>query len=240
LVDKLERQGADKSRAHLIEVVGLDAPVADEVLELVGLAGLTEIAARFGDRDDVVAALDPLSEYVASLEAMGLGDFVEVDLTIVRGLAYYTGIVFELFDRGRTLRALCGGGRYDRLLELVGGESLPAVGFGMGDVVLGELLSDRGLLPKHERAIDYFLVLVSEEQRGEALRIAHRLRESGKTVMYSLRERGVGKQMKVAAKEGARLVLIVGPDELARGCVLARDMATGEQREIPLAELGLE
>jgi histidyl-tRNA synthetase len=105
---------------------------------------------------------------------------------------------------------------------------------------LGELLSDRGLLPKHERAIDYFLVLVSEEQRGEALRIAHRLRESGKTVMYSLRERGVGKQMKVAAKEGARLVLIVGPDELARGCVLARDMATGEQREIPLAELGLE
>lgn len=240
LVDKLERQGADKSRAHLIEVVGLDAPVADEVLELVGLAGLTEIAARFGDRDDVVAALDPLSEYVASLEAMGLGDFVEVDLTIVRGLAYYTGIVFELFDRGRTLRALCGGGRYDRLLELVGGESLPAVGFGMGDVVLGELLSDRGLLPKHERAIDYFLVLVSEEQRGEALRIAHRLRESGKTVMYSLSERGVGKQMKVAAKEGARLVLIVGPDELARGCVLARDMATGEQREIPLAELGLE
>ena len=82
---------------------------------------------------------------------MGLGDFVEIDLTIVRGLAYYTGTVFELFDAGRTMRAICGGGRYDNLLEALGGVELPALGFGMGDVVLGELLKDRGLLRRRCR-----------------------------------------------------------------------------------------
>ena len=84
---------------------------------------------------------------VDALDAMGLGEFVELDLTIVRGLAYYTGTVFELFDAGRTLRAICGGGRYDSLLAALGGVDLPALGFGMGDVVLGELLRDRGLVP---------------------------------------------------------------------------------------------
>ncbi len=237
LVDKFERQPRDKSRAHLTDDVGLEAAVADQVLDLLVDSGIEALAERFGDRDDVAAALEPLREYVASLEAMGLGDFVTVDLTIVRGLDYYTGIVFELFDRGRELRAICGGGRYDRLLELVGGEALPAVGFGMGDVVLGELLSDRGLVPEYARSLDYFLVLISEEQRPQALRLAHRLRDSGKTVAYPLSERSVGKQMKVAAKEGARHVLIVGPDESARGCVLLRDMASGEEREIPLDEL---
>jgi histidyl-tRNA synthetase len=168
---------------------------------------------------------------------MGLGDYVEVDLRIVRGLAYYTGIVFELFDRKRDLRAICGGGRYDRLLELVGGEDLPAVGFGMGDVVLGEILAAEAVLPDLARSLDYFIVVVSGEQRREALRIAHALRERGSSVAYALKEQGVTKQLKTAGREGAREVLIVGPDELARGCVVAREMASGREREVPLAEL---
>ena len=87
-----------------------------------------------------------------ALDAMGLGEFVDFDLTIVRGLAYYTGTVFELFDAQRSLRAICGGGRYDDLLERVGGVDLPALGFGMGDVVLGELLKERGLAPPRRPA----------------------------------------------------------------------------------------
>lgn len=238
LVDKLERQPRDKSRTHLTDELGLDATAADQILALLDDSRLDALEDRYGDRDDVGPALEPLREYVGSLEAMGLGDFVDVDLKIVRGLAYYTGIVFELFDRKGELRAICGGGRYDRLLELVGGEALPAVGFGMGDVVLGELLADRGLVPAYERSLDYFFVLISEEQRPAALRLAHRLREGGKTVAYPLSARAVGKQMKAAAKEGARTVVILGPDELARDCVLVRDMASGEQRETPLDELG--
>lgn len=237
VVDKIERQPLQKTEAMLAQEVGLEAAGVAAVLELFETSGLGALQDRWGHREDVAARLERLGEYLADLDAMGLGDYVEVDLRIVRGLAYYTGIVFELFDRKGELRAICGGGRYDRLLELVGGEPLPAVGFGMGDVVLGELLAERGLVPAYTREIDYFIVPVGQEQRQEALRIAHALRDRGHTVEYGLREQTVGKQMKAASREGAREVVIVGPDELARGCVLLRNMTSGDERELALAEL---
>jgi len=237
VIDKLERRPLDRSTEALSHDAGLDAKAAAGVLELFDEAGMASARDRFGSRDDVGAELERLDAYVGALEAMGLGDFVVVDLRIVRGLAYYTGIVFELFDRKHDLRAICGGGRYDRLLELVGGEPLPAVGFGMGDVVLGELLAAEGVLPEYRKSLDYFIVTVSEDERREALRIAHALRERGKSVSYVLKDQGMTKQLKVAGREGAREVLIVGPDELARGCVVAREMASGREREIPLADL---
>jgi len=237
VIDKIERAPREKSAAALAAGTGLDLARAEGVLALVETLDLDVLASRYAGRDDVTAGVERLQEHVRSLAAMGLGDFVEVDLRIVRGLAYYTGIVFELFDRKRDLRAICGGGRYDRLLELVGGEDLPAVGFGMGDVVLGELLAEEGLLPEYTRALDFFVVAVTGEQRSEALRIAHVLRERGSSVAYALKEQGVTKQLKAAGREGAREVLIVGPDELARGCVVSRDMGSGQEREVPLAEL---
>src|SRR5512135_120702 len=118
---------------------------------------------------------------------MGLCDFVQVDLTIVRGLAYYTGIVFELFDAGRSLRAICGGGRYDGLLKALGGADLPALGFGMGDVVLGELLKSRGAIPAAASRRDVFLVAVGGEDLEPVRRLAHDLREQGLAVEYGLR-----------------------------------------------------
>ena len=107
----------------------------------------------------------------------------------------------------------------------------------MGDVVLSELLGDRGLVPDFCRDLDYFLVIVSPEQSSEALRIAQALRASGKSVAYSLRDQSLGKQMKAAGREGASVVLIIGPDELERGCVVARDMTSGEEREVALSDL---
>ena len=235
VVDKIERLPADKAAASLEADVGLDAAGVRGVLELLESRGLDDLEAGFGDRDDVGPELERLRAYLDALTAMGLGDFVQLDLHIVRGLAYYTGIVFELFDTRGELRAICGGGRYDRLLELVGGEPLPAVGFGMGDVVLGELLAERGLVPEYTRDLDFYIVTVSREQRRDALRIAHALREQGHSVTYGFREQSVGKQMKAAAREGARQVLVVGPDEVARGSATVRDMATGEEREIEIA-----
>ncbi|MGE0159248.1 MAG: histidine--tRNA ligase [Gemmatimonadales bacterium] len=241
VVDKIERAPRPKSRSLLLTEAKLGSGEADALLELLDApaqgGGLDAVRERFGAHDGVAVELARLTEYVGVLAAMGLGDYVQVDLRIVRGLAYYTGIVFELFDAKRDLRAICGGGRYDRLLELVGGEPLPAVGFGMGDVVLGELLAERGLLPAYARQLDYFVVAVSAEQRAEALRIAHALRDKGRSVAYAFKEQGVTKQLKTADREGAREALIVGPDELARGCVVARDMGTGGEREISLAEL---
>jgi histidyl-tRNA synthetase len=237
VIDKIDRQEPARTRELLRDEVGLADAGIEAVLGLFEASGLDDLASQWGDRDDVGPEVERLRAYVSALGAMGLGDYVAVDLRIVRGLAYYTGIVFELFDRKGELRAICGGGRYDRLLELVGGEPLPAVGFGMGDVVLGELLAERGLVPEYARSVDYYLVTVGPEQRAEALRIAHALRDRGRSVAYGLREQGVGKQMKTAAREGAREVLILGPDELARGCVVGRDMASGEEREVRVEEL---
>ncbi len=237
IIDKIERLPREKARSALLNEARLGTGDTDGLIELLDAADLEVVRERFGDRDGVGAELDRVTQYMNALAAMDLGAYVEFDLRIVRGLAYYTGIVFELFDRKGELRAICGGGRYDRLLELVGGEPLPAVGFGMGDVVLGELLAERGLVPSYARSLDYFVVAVSPDQRAEALRIAHVLRDQGSSVSYTLREQGVTKQLKVASREGAREVLIVGPDELSRGCVVARNMASGGEREIAISEL---
>jgi histidyl-tRNA synthetase len=238
LIDKIERMPADEARESLAAEAGLDEGQVRTLLELLDSTGLEALTERFGDHADVGPVLDRLREYLDTLDAMGLGEYVRVDLRIVRGLAYYTGIVFELFDLKGELRAICGGGRYDRLLELVGGEPLPAVGFGMGDVVLGELLADRGQVPEWAPTVDYFLVSVTTEQRPEALRLAHALRDRGHSVAYSLREQAVGKQMKAATREGARTVLVLGPEEMEAGTIVARDMASGEERTIRRTELG--
>ncbi len=237
VVDKLEREPRERTRDRLVAEAGVGEGDVDRVLELFDVSGLDVLADLYGDRDDVGPEMERLGEYLGKLHAMGLGSFVEVDLAVVRGLAYYTGIVFELFDRQGELRAICGGGRYDRLLELVGGEPLPAVGFGMGDVVLGELLKDRQRVPDFAPEVDYYLVFVTGAERAAGLGVAHRLRERGHSVAYGFRDQNVGKQMKAASKEGARNVIVFGPDEIARGCAVVRDMETGEEREVALNEL---
>lgn len=234
VIDKLERESADRSLERLQQEAGLDPAGAQTVLELFSDTGLDGVRDRFGDRDEVGEALERLDGYVANLTAMGLGDYITLDLKIVRGLAYYTGIVFELFDTQGEFRAICGGGRYDRLLELVGAEPLPAVGFGMGDVVLGELVKARGLAPELKREIDLFIISVDETQRLLTLQMAHAQRERGVRVLYSFREQGVGKQFKVAGAVGAKEVVVLGPEEVERGIVSVRNMSSGEEREVAL------
>jgi histidyl-tRNA synthetase len=195
------------------------------------------VASLHGDDPAVGEILAEFQEYRAILEGLGLGGYLEFDLKIVRGLAYYTGIVFELFDRRGEFRAICGGGRYDRLLELVGGDPLPAVGFGMGDVVLTELLEDRGLLPSTDREADLYLVTIVPELRPLALELARVHRKEGRRVIYALRAQSVKKQFSAAAVEGARWVVILGPGEVERGVAVVRDMATGSEGEVPLEVL---
>jgi len=237
VIDKIERLPEEKADHLLADQAGLDAGQIGALRDLLQVAGIEELDEAFGGRAAVASELGRMRQYIDTLDAMGLGDFVQLDLRIVRGLAYYTGIVFELFDREGELRAICGGGRYDRLLELVGGDPHPAVGFGMGDVVLGELLADRGLVPPYARSVDYFIVPVTPDERPDALRLAHDLRDRGYSVSYRLKEQAVGKQMKTAAREGARTVLVLGPEELEKGVVVARDMTSGEQQEIPISEI---
>ena len=196
-------------------------------------AAVFETAALRG-KDALQAAgevAEPLSQAVQALEAMGLGDFVSVDLTIVRGLAYYTGVVFELFDAQKTLRAIAGGGRYDGLLDQ------PALGFGMGDVVLGELLKERGVAPKASTELGAFLIAVGGDDLPTMLQLAHALRERGISVEYGLRHAGVRKQLELASARGAARAVIVGPEERAAGLAVVRDLKTSTEAKVPIRQL---
>ena len=236
VIDKAGRAGPDRTRAGL-EALGVSPAAVARLAELLADGSRAHLAGLFGDDAAVRGAMRRLDEHRSILEAMGLGPYVRFDFTVVRGLAYYTGIVFELFDRAGRLRAICGGGRYDRLLELVGGEPLPAVGFGMGDVVLGELLRDRALVPDTETSCDVFVVWVGAEQRAPGLELSHRLREAGHSVMYSLRPQGVGRQLRAASRAGAGRAVIIGPEEAASGSATVRDLESGRQETRPLASL---
>ncbi len=237
IVDKVEREEPSRSIRRLHDECGLEEPQAKELLALVENGGPEDVARAHG-RDPVVAeALEEMEEFRRILTRLGLGDFLDFDLKIVRGLAYYTGIVFEIFDRKREFRAICGGGRYDRLLELVGGEPLPATGFGMGDVVLAQFLADRGLLPSVDREADLFLVSIGPDLRPLVHELARAHREKGRRVLYSLKDQPVRKQFSAASTEGARWVVVLGPDEVEKGVAVVRDMVSGTEDRVSLEVL---
>ncbi len=215
IVDKAERNPPEKTDAALSKF-GLNA---QQVLEFM--------------RSKVpTAELEPI---VADLNARGLGGFIEIDYAIVRGLAYYTGVVFEIFDRSKNERALAGGGRYDKLLSLMsdGKVDLPALGFGMGDVVLANLINDTSAAKAQldawlarERACDVYVVIAKEERRAEALGLVQRLREAGHRTDFPLAAAKVGKQFQTAEALGARCAVLVG-DEWPQ--VKLKTLATREE-----------
>lgn len=237
IVDKLERETRDTVAQRLSGEAGLGPAVVEEVLTIFEHRDFDAVRDAYGATEGLGEEIARMREFFELLEAMGLRQFVRFDLSVVRGLAYYTGIVFELFDARGELRAICGGGRYDNLLGVISGTDLPALGFGMGDVVLRELLMDRGLLPETARSIDYYLVAVTAEQRSDVLRIAHQLRDAGKMVEYGFRHQGVGKQIKAATAVGASKVVILGPEELAEGVAVVRALASGEEVRVSIDRL---
>ena len=239
VIDKLEREAIERTRERLTSIAGLDDAVARRLLALFDDPSFDAIAAEFVGKPGVDAEVERMRRYLGYLDDAGFGSFVEFDARIVRGLAYYTGTVFEIFDRKGELRAICGGGRYDNLLARVSSSDLPAVGFGMGDVVLTELLRERALLPEHQPGADYYIVAVGDDMRPMVRRVARALRAAGASVTYSLRAAGVGRQFKEAGTRGARQTVVLGPDEVAAGMAIVKAMETGEERRVPLAELGV-
>ncbi len=206
VIDKLERQPRDVSREKLA-VAGMSSEAIDTLLSLMGEVALDEIQKRFGESTAVMDLVSELHRYFDCLEGLGVLDWVTIDLKIVRGLAYYTGIVFELFDAKGELRAICGGGRYDTLLQSLGGVDLPALGFGMGDVVLAELLRDRGLSQSKTEGPQVWVAAETSERARDVRRAATALRHGGVSVEYALRDQQLMKQVKAAKSAGAGWVL---------------------------------
>jgi histidyl-tRNA synthetase len=211
VVDKLERTPADVSSEKLTalgvpsESIARILSIADvELAEIESRLASTPAAAQVADFADYL-------RYVATLLG-GEADWLRVDLSIVRGLAYYTGIVFELFDRSGEFRAICGGGRYDSLLQSLGGAEMPALGFGMGDVVLGELLRAKGLMRAAESRADCWLAGEDDVPLERIMREAARLRAQGQSVEYALRGQSLSKQKKAAHASGAQTFVTLSND----------------------------
>jgi histidyl-tRNA synthetase len=182
---------------------------------------------------------EKLDRLVEGLGARGLAGFVDIDVRIVRGLAYYTGAVFEVFDRAGKLRAIAGGGRYDQLIGQLsdGAVLMPALGFAMGDVVLGELIRDRaasreklGIGIEDQNKIDIYVVIAKEQRRADALEQVQELRDRGYQVDYSLTAEKVAKQFQTAENVGTRFALLYG-DEWPQ--VKVKNLATREESLVP-------
>jgi histidyl-tRNA synthetase len=236
-IDKIERLRKDQIEEFASRVEVFAPATVFDLQEISRIRGWDSLERELGQSAELTRTGSHLRETYESLAAMGLAEFVEVDLTIVRGLAYYTGVVFEVFDTGRTLRAICGGGRYDDLLDAVGGVQLPAAGFGMGDVVLAELLRRKELVPARGSSIDVFLAFITPEDVPHVLALAHQLRDGGLRVEYALAPQGVGKQLKLADSRNVRLAVVLGPDERVRGEAVIKDLRGGSQESVSLISI---
>jgi histidyl-tRNA synthetase len=210
------------------EAIGLSAGEAENVLEMLSARSLDD-AQKFAAQDS--AALDELRRLYELLDAYGIADQIPFDASVVRGLAYYTGVVFEAFDTAGTLRAIAGGGRYDRLAETLGGKPVSAVGFGFGDAVIGELLEDEGLWPTLTRPLDDVVYAFGPDEKPAAIRVANRLRSEGRKVEFCLGTAKLKRILGDADKAGAQNVYMIGEDERARGVVKVKNLATQQERE---------
>jgi histidyl-tRNA synthetase len=178
-----------------------------------------------------------LTELFELASAYGISDWLAFDASVVRGLAYYTGPVFEAHDRAGDLRAVCGGGRYDRLLSTLGGKDMPATGFGFGDMVIMELLADKGLVPDLPSGNEDIVMSLGEELRSAAISVASKLRSSGRSVDLVLDDKRMKWAFRHAERTGAQRLVMVMPDEWASGKVRIKDLGTGEESDVAFDDM---
>jgi histidyl-tRNA synthetase len=233
-IDKAGREPRDVTLAKVEKAVS-DAEARRGIGGILRNAtNLTALANEFADSPKVVEEISRMREYLGFLDALGVGDWVDFDLSIVRGLAYYTGKVFELFDTKGEFRAICGGGRYDDLLSTIGGVDLPALGFGMGDVVLTELLRARDLLPSAELGTEYWVAAEDESLLPEVMTVAGRLRAKSRSVEYALKSQTLARQLKTASTAGVKNVILLRRQDYANGNVTLKTLADGSERSVAL------
>ncbi|XP_022846324.1 histidine--tRNA ligase, chloroplastic/mitochondrial [Olea europaea var. sylvestris] len=233
IIDKMEKIPIDEIKKEL-KSAELSEEAIDELLEILSMKSLATLEEKLGDS---VEALADLKQLFLLAEKYGYSEWIQFDASIVRGLAYYTGIVFEGFDREGKLRAICGGGRYDRLLSTFGGDDIPACGFGFGDAVIVELLKERGLLPELGPQVENIVCSLDQDLQGAASAVAAKLREKGQSVDLVLENKPLKWVFKRAARINACRLILVGSAEWQKGMVRVKILSSGEQYEIKVNEL---
>ena len=230
IVDKMDKLPADTISQQLSEL-GLDESSILTIQSTLAIKDMESLGKNLGEES---VAVKELTSLFSALEAYGISGWIEFDASIVRGLAYYTGPVFEAHDRAGELRAICGGGRYDKLLSTLGGKDLPATGFGFGDMVIMELLAEKGLVPELIADIDDVVISLSPELRNAAMSVASSLRNTGRSVDLVLEEKRLKWAFKHAERTGAERLVMVMPDEWEEGKVKIKNLESGEEIEVSI------
>ena len=233
IVDKMDKLPAEAIATQLSDL-GLDDDSISTIQAVLGISNLSDLG---GSLDAGSTASNELGALFSLIDSYGISDWVQFDASIVRGLAYYTGPVFEAHDRSGNLRAICGGGRYDKLIGTLGGKDLPATGFGFGDMVIMELLSDKGLLPDTSSRVSDVVFCMDESLRGAAMSVSSKLRESGRNVDLILESKKMKWVFKHVERTKAERLVMLMPDEWSSGRVRIKDLRTGDESDVDFESL---
>ena len=233
IVDKMDKLSSDAINEQL-SGLGHSKEVISTIQSTLGINSLKSLKNTLKKDSE---ALNDLQTLFEAIESYGISDWVEFDGSIVRGLAYYTGCVFEVNDREGKFRAICGGGRYDKLLSTLGGKDLPATGFGFGDMVIMELLADKDLLPELLSGVEDVVISLSSDLRNVAVKVASVLRSSDRLVDLVLDDKKMKWAFKHAERIGATRIVLVGKEEWSRQKIKIKDLETGEETELSIEDL---
>tara|TARA_B100001113_G_scaffold353555_1_gene358333 strand:- start:2841 stop:4097 length:1257 start_codon:yes stop_codon:yes gene_type:complete len=233
IVDKMDKLSADVVEEQLIEL-GHNSGAISTIQSILSIKNIDELANSLGKESSAVSELNSLFD---SIDSYGISEWVELDVSIVRGLAYYTGAVFEAHDREGKFRAICGGGRYDKLLSTLGGKDLPATGFGFGDMVIMELLTEKNLIPELISGIEDIVIPLNPELRSASVMVAAALRDTGRTVDLVLEDKKLKWAFKHAERIGADRLVMVMPEEWKSGKVRIKNLESGEEIDVSIEEL---
>jgi histidyl-tRNA synthetase len=233
IVDKMDKLSADVISQQLAEL-GHDSHAIQTIQNILGIKNMADLTSALEGESIAVSELNYLFD---SIDSYGISEWVEFDASIVRGLAYYTGSVFEAHDREGKFRAICGGGRYDKLLSTLGGKDLPATGFGFGDMVIMELLEEKKLLPELISSTEDVVIPLSPDLRNVAVMVAAALRDTGRTVDLVLEDKKMKWAFKHAERIGADRLVMVMPEEWKSEKVRIKDLHTGEESDVSFEEL---
>ena len=217
----------------MLEDAGMSDKQVGKLNEYLLNTDLKDLQANLIDTTGV----ENLDSLMDMMDTAGYSDYLKFDISIVRGLSYYTGAVFEVNSPEKKHRAICGGGRYDSLLSAFGGETVPAVGFGFGDVVVLDVLKELGRFPELPKKLDYTIIPFANEQVGIALKIASELRMRGSAVDCNFSMKKMKKTMRQADESGAAKAILLFPEELAEEKVVIRDMILHKQKTIKITDL---
>ncbi|CAN6487241.1 unnamed protein product [Victoria cruziana] len=231
-IDKIGKMEMDEIEKDLASN-GISMESVKTLLHIVSLKTISELEEALIDQN----AIAELRQLFSLAEHYGYLQWIEFDASVVRGLAYYTGIVFEAFDRDGKLRAICGGGRYDRLLSTLGGEDLPACGFGFGDAVIVELLREKGLLPALTLVVDDIVFAIDGALQGTAAMVASTLRQKGRTVDLVLERKKLKWVFKHAERSNASRLILIGDSEWQQGMVRVKNLTTREESNVKIDDL---